>query len=160
VLRRNDLPLRTAATTAGYGPAVAPASRRAVLIAVGMPISEHPPHRTGRAAFPHPAPTNREFFAALQGIKSGDQGNFRPDQGKRPSARVLPVTGGTEDRCAYRRPGALPVNPARRNASAIASPLAGAELFRPARASAGRGRLSDPVGAISARAMVGRASRA
>jgi hypothetical protein len=26
-------------------------------IAVGMPITEHPPHRTGRAAFPHPAPT-------------------------------------------------------------------------------------------------------
>ena len=107
-----------------------------------------------------PTHPNREFFAALQGIKSGDQGNFRPYQGRRPSARVLPVIGGTEDRCAYRRPGALPVNPARRNASATALPLAGAELFRPARASAGRGRLSDPVGAISARAMVGRASRA
>src|SRR6266513_715041 len=26
-------------------------------IAVGMPITGHPPHRTGRAAFPHPAPT-------------------------------------------------------------------------------------------------------
>ena len=26
-------------------------------IAVGMPIAKHPPHRTGRAAFPHPAPT-------------------------------------------------------------------------------------------------------
>src|SRR5438552_2989540 len=24
-------------------------------IAVGMPITGHPPHRTGRAAFPHPA---------------------------------------------------------------------------------------------------------
>jgi hypothetical protein len=24
---------------------------------------------------------NREFFAALQGIKSGEQGNSRPDQG-------------------------------------------------------------------------------
>ena len=24
---------------------------------------------------------NREFFVALQGIKSSDQGNFRPDQG-------------------------------------------------------------------------------
>jgi hypothetical protein len=22
-----------------------------------MPITGHPPHRTGRAAFPHPAPT-------------------------------------------------------------------------------------------------------
>src|ERR1700730_5902023 len=28
-----------------------------------------------------PKHPNREFFAALQGIKSGDQGNFRPDQG-------------------------------------------------------------------------------
>jgi hypothetical protein len=26
-------------------------------IAVGIPITGHPPHRTGRAAFPHPAPT-------------------------------------------------------------------------------------------------------
>jgi len=26
-------------------------------IAVGMPVTGHPPHRTGRAAFPHPAPT-------------------------------------------------------------------------------------------------------
>jgi hypothetical protein len=26
-------------------------------IAVGMSITGHPPHRTGRAAFPHPAPT-------------------------------------------------------------------------------------------------------
>jgi hypothetical protein len=106
-----------------------------------------------------PTHPNREFFAALQGIKSGDQGNFRPDQGKRPSARVLPVIG-TEDRCAYRRPGALPVSAARRNASAIASPLAGTELPRPTRVSAGRRRLSDPIGAMSARAIVGRASGA
>jgi hypothetical protein len=28
-----------------------------------------------------PTPFNREFFAALQGIKSGDQGNFGSDQG-------------------------------------------------------------------------------
>ena len=28
-----------------------------------------------------PTHPNREFFAALQGIKSSDQGNFRPDQG-------------------------------------------------------------------------------
>ena len=26
-------------------------------IAVGMPITEHPPHRSGQAGFPHPAPT-------------------------------------------------------------------------------------------------------
>jgi hypothetical protein len=35
---------------------------------------------------PHP---NREFFAALQGIKSADQGNFRPDQGIPLSSAIL-----------------------------------------------------------------------
>src|SRR5215813_10795790 len=99
---------------------------------------------------------NWEFFTALQGIKSGDQGNSRPDQGKEAFGSRFARNRSTEHRCAYRRPGALPVNPARRNASAIASPLAGTELLGPART--GRGRLSDPVGAISARAMVGRAS--
>jgi len=43
-----------------------------------------------------PAHPNREFFAALQGIKSSDQGNFRPDQGKRPSARVLAPNRGSK----------------------------------------------------------------
>ena len=28
------------------------------VIAVGMPIAGHPPHRSGRAEFPHPAPTS------------------------------------------------------------------------------------------------------
>jgi transcriptional regulator with XRE-family HTH domain len=32
-------------------------ARGITAIAVGMPITGHPPHRTGRAAFPHPAPT-------------------------------------------------------------------------------------------------------
>jgi hypothetical protein len=104
-----------------------------------------------------PTHPNREFFAALQGIKSDDQGNFRPDQGKRPLARVLPGVGG-EGPLRYCRPGVLPVNPARRNASAIASPLARPGLLRPARVSPGRRRFADPVAAISARAVVGRAS--
>ena len=29
-----------------------------LFIAVGMPIAGHPPHRSGRAEFPHPAPTS------------------------------------------------------------------------------------------------------
>ncbi len=33
-------------------------------------------------------PPNREFFAALQGIKSGDQGCFRRDQGIPPSSAI------------------------------------------------------------------------
>jgi hypothetical protein len=56
--------------------------------------------------------------------------------------------------------GVFPANPARRNASAIASPLAGTGLLRPARVSADRKRFSDSVGGISARAVDGRASRA
>jgi hypothetical protein len=32
-------------------------ARMQLRIAVGTPITERPPHRTGRAAFPHPAPT-------------------------------------------------------------------------------------------------------
>ena len=45
------------------------------------------PNQSLTSQFPtHP---NREFFTAYQGIKSADQGNFRPDQGKGPLARVL-----------------------------------------------------------------------
>ena len=39
-------------------------------------ISQFDQHLRGQ----FPTPPNREFFGALQGIKSGDQGNFRPDQ--------------------------------------------------------------------------------
>src|SRR5438128_3850936 len=50
-------------------------------------VAKTPSNQCLTGQFPtHP---NSEFFAALQGIKSGDQGNFRPDQGKRPSARVF-----------------------------------------------------------------------
>ena len=63
-------------------------------------------------------------------------------------------------RLRYCRPGVFPANPARRNASAIASPLAGTGLLRPARVSADRRRFSDSLGGISARAVDGRASRA
>jgi hypothetical protein len=38
---------------------------------------------------PFPTHPNREFFAALQGIKSGDQVNFRPDQGIPLSSAIL-----------------------------------------------------------------------
>ena len=63
---------------------------------------------------------------------------------------------GREGPLRYCRPGVLSVNPARRNASAIASPLAGAGLLRPACVSAGRRRF----GAISMGAGVGRACEA
>jgi hypothetical protein len=52
-------------------------SIRASAARQGQPKTISNQYLTGQ--FPkHP---NREFFAALQGIKSGDQGNFRPDQG-------------------------------------------------------------------------------
>jgi hypothetical protein len=70
----------------------------------------------------------------------------------------LTLTTEHEGPPCYCRPGVLPVKPARRNASAIASPLAGPELFRRARVSAGRKCLSGFVEPISARAVVGRAS--
>jgi phytoene dehydrogenase-like protein len=59
-----------------------------------------------------------------------------------------------------RRPGVLRANPARRNASAIASPLMAPGLPRPGRISAVRRRFSDPVAAISADVVAGRASGA
>jgi hypothetical protein len=65
------------------------------------------------------------------------------------------MTGGARRPARYSCLGVLPANPARRNASAIASPLAGPELLRPARVSAGRRRFSDPVGLDSVRAAVG-----
>lgn len=98
---------------------------------------------------------DNEPGAILFRRKAGDEGFGERGGNERGSPALR-----TEDRCAYRRPGALPVNPARRNASAIASPLAGTESLGPARVSAGRRRLSDPTGATSARAMVGRASGA
>ena len=110
----------------------------------------------------------------LQGIKPAHQGSFSPDQGRRKGSNqsaedqrldiaVGAQRGGSpagEDHTSksphkgplrYCRPGALGANPARRNASAIASPLVDP---------AGRSRFSDPVAAISGRAVVGRASRA
>src|SRR5215471_5487670 len=75
-------------------------------------------------------------------------------------SRFLPRRPRYEGPRHYCRLGVLFVNPARRNASAIVSPLADPGLLEPARVSAGRRRFSDPDGAISARAVVGRASGA
>src|SRR6266478_6160245 len=46
-----------------------------------------------------PTHPNREFFAALQGIKSGDQGSFRRDRGIPLSSAILAFAhGDTSDR--------------------------------------------------------------
>jgi len=118
--------------------------------------------------------------------KADHQGTFRPDlgsplgraiwcgfpgprlsQNQHPNSRItspaviIPAIGfSPEGQLRYCCLGVFPANPARRNASAIASPLAGTGLLRPARVSADRKRFSDSVGGISARAVDGRASRA
>jgi hypothetical protein len=49
-----------------------------------------------------PTHPNREFFATLQGIKLGDQGNFRPDQGIPALVRYLvPLPCRKSDRRDY-----------------------------------------------------------
>jgi hypothetical protein len=60
----------------------------------------------------------------------------------------------------YCRPGIVSVNPARRNALAIASPLANPGLLDPAQLSPDRRRVYDSVGSISVLAVVRRASGA
>ena len=61
-------------------------SIRASAARQGLPKTISNQYLTGQ--FPtHP---NREFFAALQGIKSGDQGNFRRDQGIPLSSAIWP----------------------------------------------------------------------
>ena len=111
----------------------------------------------------------------LQGIKPAHQGSFSPDQGRRKGSNqsaedqrldiaVGAQRGGSpageghtrsksprKGPLRYCRPGVLGANPARRNAAAIASPLVDA---------ADRRRFSDPVAAISADVLAGRASRA
>jgi hypothetical protein len=93
-----------------------------------------------------PTYPNREFISPLQGIKSDDQGSLRPYQGKRGLARVLPDISRAEARRPRVPTRHLPVNPARRNASTITSPLPGTVVFRPAL----RRGLSGSVGTISA----------
>jgi hypothetical protein len=44
-----------------------------------------------------PTHPNREFFAAEQGIKSGDQANFRPDQGNPLWPAILSSAGRGAD---------------------------------------------------------------
>jgi hypothetical protein len=85
---------------------------------------------------------------------------YRADRGSGKEAFGSRFEPGHEVPLRYCVPGVLPVNSARRNASGIASPLAGTEFLGRARASAGRICLSDPVGAISARTVVGLASGA
>ena len=57
-----------------------------------------------------PTHPDREFFAALQGIKSGDQGSFRRDRGIPPSSAILAFAPGDKSD----RPDKFPTLPRRR----------------------------------------------
>ena len=99
------------------------------------------------------------LYAFKQAAAAG--GALSPNSRIKSPAVIIPAIGfRSEGRLRYCCLGVFPANPARRNASAIASPLAGTGLLRPARVSADRKRFSDSVGGISARAVDGRASRA
>ena len=79
------------------------------------------------------------FLVHTNRIAYGANQAFREFSGRiRESDLWLTFCRGRERPLRYWGRRVLPVNPARRNASAIASPLAGAELFRPADVSAGR----------------------
>src|SRR5262249_15807877 len=64
-----------------------------------------------------------------------------------------------KDPLRYGRPGVLRADPARPNASPMASPVMDPGLLWPGRISAGRRRFSDSA-AVSARAVAGRTSKA
>ena len=47
-------------------------------VAVGMPVTRHPPHRSRRAALPHRAPASGRDAQALRGIRMHDVGFWKP----------------------------------------------------------------------------------
>ena len=107
-----------------------------------------------------PTHRNREFIRPNRELNGGIRELFGRIREEAIGLRFLPRSPGYEGPLCYCRPGVLSVNPARRNAAAIVSALADTGWLEPARLSPGRRRFSDPAGAISARAVVGRASGA
>jgi uncharacterized protein DUF3500 len=47
-------------------------------VAVGMPVTQHPPHRSRRAALPHRAPALGRNAQALRGIRMHNLGFWKP----------------------------------------------------------------------------------
>jgi hypothetical protein len=62
-----------------------------------MIIADHPLHRSGRAALPHPAPTSGDDAQAHEGIRVTDVGWRKPslDQGLHPSPRQMIALAST-----------------------------------------------------------------
>jgi hypothetical protein len=56
-----------------------------------MIIAEHPLHRSGRAALPHPAPTLGSDAQAHEGIRVADTGGWKPGIEQGPHARPRQV---------------------------------------------------------------------
>src|SRR5262249_14654145 len=53
-------------------------SQNETTVAVGMPVTRHPPHRSRRAALPHRALTSGRDAQALRGIRMQDLGFGEP----------------------------------------------------------------------------------
>src|SRR5580658_4537834 len=62
-----------------------------------MTIADHPLHRSGRAALPHPAPTSGDDAQAHEGIGMTDAGERKPgsDQGLHPTPRQVIALAAT-----------------------------------------------------------------
>src|SRR6202043_892129 len=66
-------------------------------VGVEMIIADHPLHRSGRAALPHPAPTLGDDAQAHEGIRMTDAGERKPcsDQGLHPTPRQVIALAAT-----------------------------------------------------------------
>ena len=77
------------------GPLERPEQDPARIVGVGMPITEHPLHRSGRAAFPHPALASGDDAKAAQRVRMTDAGRRQPASDKSPHAVPEDATGLT-----------------------------------------------------------------
>jgi hypothetical protein len=70
--------------------ATMPEERKSMTYPIGgAPTAAKNGHQIRTLTGQFPTHPNREFIAALQGIKLGDQGNFRDDQGSPLSSAIL-----------------------------------------------------------------------
>jgi len=71
---------------------MSPAALHHRRVAVGTPVTRRPPHRSGRAALPHPAPTSGSHETPPGVIGTADAGRWQPpgDQSQHASPRYPP----------------------------------------------------------------------
>ena len=70
-------------------------------IAVGMALSGHPPHRSGRAAFPHPVPTSSKERGIVRRDTDEEYGPWESSAGE--SSRTVPMSWGVSVHVAVKR---------------------------------------------------------